>query len=113
MGLIKGMIIRAMMNSILKLANGIIFVSRYRMDELKTICKGRVFLIENPIRNEFFIEHKAGNQKQEKIILFVGMISRRKRITDLLSAFSSVLKMIIGARLHIVGPVLILVIIRN
>jgi glycosyltransferase involved in cell wall biosynthesis len=101
---LRGILVRRMMKSILIRANGVIFISRYRMGELSTLCKGKVFLIDNPVKDVFFLINKFPERRDGKIIIVVGFLIRRKCITDLIRAFKIVHDTMKETILHIIGP---------
>ena len=105
-GILRGGLVGSMMRSTLGGANGVIFVSTYRMEELKPVCHGKIFIIENAINDDFFNNKLTASRLTSRIIIFSGRLVRLKRVTDLIKAFRIVCNTIKEARLHIIGPAL-------
>jgi glycosyltransferase involved in cell wall biosynthesis len=103
-GRMQSYIVSAMMDSIMRRAHGVIFTSHYRIDELKCKCKGSTYLIENSVSDGFFQIHTHAARTNEKMIISVGRIDRRKGVTDLLYAFKIVSDTLPDVKLCIIGP---------
>jgi glycosyltransferase involved in cell wall biosynthesis len=76
------------------------YVTRYFKDLLRPDIQ--VYYIPNAIDERFF-NHEKGSNKQ--IVLFAGRVLPRKRVFDLVQAFSLVLIQVPSARLHIAGEI--------
>lgn len=76
------------------------YVTSYFKDMLKP--EAEVFYLPNAIDERFF---NLDKKPDEQIILFAGRVIPRKRVMDLVQAFSQVLMQVPTAKLHIAGEI--------
>lgn len=74
------------------------YVARYFQDVVKPDIQ--IFDVPNAIDEDFF---RLNNSTYGQYILFAGRVIPRKRVMDLVQAFSQVLSQVPSARLHIAG----------
>jgi len=77
----------------------------YTVSALETLLRNRpIAYIANPIGDEFFppLPELSGDSPT---VLYVGNIIARKRVIDLVRAFSQVVRWIPEAKLHLLGPI--------
>lgn len=76
------------------------YVTRYFNGKLKSDIK--IYYVPNAIDERYFNQEKNAD---EKIILFAGRVLPRKRVFELVQAFSKVIQQVPSARLHIAGEI--------
>ncbi|HSQ18463.1 MAG TPA: glycosyltransferase family 4 protein, partial [Anaerolineales bacterium] len=76
------------------------YVTSYFKDMLKP--EAEVFYVPNAIDERYFNLDKSPD---EQIVLFAGRVIPRKRVMDLVQAFSQVLMQVPSAKLHIAGEI--------
>lgn len=99
---VRATFVKRMMNDVLSRANSVIFTVPYRMDELKKLIRGKTYVLENPISDLFFQD--ASRVERTDKVVFVGLVSQRKRVLDLINAFKLVTKKFNKVHLNIIGP---------
>ena len=93
---------RSVMMRTLAAANGLVFVSPYRKEQL-TVARGQATsVIANPIDDEVFALRNAG---AGAAILYAGFVGPRKRLADLVRALDVVRRRVPAAELRVAGPV--------
>lgn len=93
---------RRVMKQTLGAAQGVVFVSPYRKDELSFAPGVEARVIENAIAEESFAVVNAG---AGSAILYAGFVGPRKRLLDLVRALPLVRRSVPAARLRVAGPV--------
>lgn len=102
-GFFRGLIYKNMTNYVLKRTRHLILISPYVKEEVENLTNAKTYLIENPIREEFF---NIVNREEENRIFCLGIIGSRK---DQLTAIKSMLlvkKEFPDAELRIAGKVI-------
>lgn len=94
--------VRYIEKACLKKAFRIICISPYVKEMYGTSTQARLYSIENPIDDKYF---EIKNREVQGRILFIGHISERKNILDLLKTVNSVKRKMPGIKLNIVGAV--------
>jgi glycosyltransferase involved in cell wall biosynthesis len=84
----------------LRRAKWVVAESAYSLEAARPLCqRANLRVIEHPIRDEFLRGEQADGRAKK--VLFLGMVSERKGISDALRAFSCVMKL--GWTLHVIG----------
>ncbi|HEX8793398.1 MAG TPA: glycosyltransferase family 4 protein [Polyangiaceae bacterium] len=103
--------VRAIAKRVLPLADAVVAVSRPLASELEAlgVPRDRIHLVQNGIDASLFAtterakaRHALGLPQEERVILFVGRLEKRKGVFDLLDAFERA-RHRIDARLVLVG----------
>lgn len=89
---------------VVRQARHLIAISSYVTSYFKDILRpdAEVFYVPNAIDERFF---NLDKNPDEQIVLFAGRVIPRKRVMDLVQAFSQVLSQVPSARLHIAGEI--------
>ncbi len=98
--LLKKFYFYVIQKALLRFADSVVAVSKSDRQLFSKICK-KVLLIENGIELKKF--SVLGKKKEKNTFLFVGRISKNKRIDLLISIFADVIKKMPSARLYVVG----------
>lgn len=99
---LRARLAKIVMTQTLGAADGIVFVSPYRSEELVLRPTTAKRVIENAISEAAF----GGVREQAPpTILYAGFIGPRKRLADLVAALAEVRRTLPGARLRVAGPV--------
>jgi len=91
-----------MENYVFEHAKILTVVSPYVKEKIEPFCNGKIQVIPNGIRDEFF---NIENNEVDNRLLFVGGIEPRKGLLNLLKAVKIIREKIPGVRLYIVGSV--------
>lgn len=94
--------ILAMEQYVFEHAKVLTVVTPYVKEKIEPFCKGKIHVIPNGVREEFF--NIESNEIEDRL-LFVGGIEPRKGLLNLLKAIKIVKKDIPDIKLHIVGEV--------